>query len=263
MIHPSAIVSAKAKLGSAVKIGPYAVIEDGVEIGDESIVESHAVLREGACIGKSVTVGNFAAIGGLPQDLSFDPATRSYARIGDGTTIREGATVNRATAEEGSTVLGENCFLMAGSHVGHDCQLGKRVILANEVMLAGHVAVGDSSFFGGGVGVHQFCRIGEGAMVGGHASLTMDVPPFTTVAERNALFGLNLIGLRRLGFSRDTIKQLQGCYRSVLMDTGKPQDLASALLERDGADWSEEARRFLTFFLEGKRGFARPGRGGK
>ncbi|MDQ8202022.1 acyl-ACP--UDP-N-acetylglucosamine O-acyltransferase [Pelagicoccus sp. SDUM812003] len=259
MIHPSAVVSSEAKIGQQAEIGPFAVIEADVEIGDGVKVESHAVIKDGARIGHRVTIGNAAVVAGLPQDLGFDPSRRTFVRIGDGTTLREGVTINRATKENGATTVGSDCFLMANSHLGHDCQLGNKVVLANGVLLAGHVTVGDFSFFGGSAASHQFCRIGQGCMVGGLSAITMDVAPFTMLAERSALFGLNVVGLRRRGVAREAIRQLQQAYKSVFAHSGNLRQKAEELLAEAG-DPSPELRTFLEFFASGKRGFSRPGR---
>ncbi|MDQ8179263.1 acyl-ACP--UDP-N-acetylglucosamine O-acyltransferase [Pelagicoccus sp. SDUM812005] len=261
-IHSSAIVSSEAILGEGVEIGPYAIVEGDVEIGAGSKLEAHAVLKDGARIGKSVTVGNFAVVAGLPQDLSFDPSIRTFARIGDKTTLREGVTINRATKEGGCTVVGESCFVMAEAHVGHDSVVGNKVVVGNASLLGGHVSVGDSAFLGGCSGIHQFCRIGESVMFGGQSTATMDVAPFTIFAERNTLFGLNLVGLRRRGFSKETIAELQRCYRKVFLGTGNMRVLAAEAKDA-GEGLSPEAVRFLDFFAGGKRGFATPGRSSK
>ncbi len=261
-IHSSAIVSSEAKIGEDVEIGPYAIVEGDVEIGSGSKLEAHAVLKEGARIGNSVTVGNFAVVAGLPQDLSFDASVRTFASVGDNTTLREGVTINRATKPGGATVVGANCFVMAEAHVGHDSVVGNRVVIGNASLLGGHVSVGDNAFLGGCSGIHQFCRIGESVMFGGQSTATMDVAPFTIFAERNALFGLNLVGLRRRGFSKETIAELQRCYRRVFLGTGNMRVLVAALKD-ERSDFSPEAMRFLEFFEGGKRGFATPGRSSK
>lgn len=261
-IHPSAIVSSSAKIGEDVEIGPFAIVEADVEIDRGSKLEAHAVLKDGARIGKTVTIGNFAVVAGLPQDLSFDPSVRTFAEIGDESTLREGVTINRATKEGSATIVGKNCFVMAEAHVGHDSVVGNRVVIGNASLLGGHVSVGDNAFLGGCSGIHQFCRIGESVMFGGQSTATMDVAPFTIFAERNALFGLNLIGLRRRGFSRKTIAELQSCYRKVFLGTGNMRTLA-ADLRSSGEGLSPEAVRFLDFFAGGKRGFATPGRSSK
>lgn len=256
MIHPTAIISPGAKLGTNVEVGPYAVVEGNVEIGDNTKLDAHSIIKSGARIGEGVSVGNYVVIAGLPQDLSFDENTESYAVIGDGTTLREGVTVNRATQAGGSTLIGANCFLMAQSHVGHDCVLGESVVLANVAMVAGFVSIGSFSFMGGGAGIHQFARIGEGVMIGGNSAVSLDIAPFTMTAERNELFGLNVVGLRRRGVSRDCIKVLKTCYRVVLKESTNVKKAAADLLAGEYGE-IKEVRAFLEFFEGGKRGYAR------
>ncbi len=260
MIHATAIVSPDALIGENVEIGPYVVVEGDAEIGDGSKLDSHAIVKNGSRIGKNVSIGNYVVIGGLPQDLGFDPATRTYAIIGDGTELREGATVNRATQSEGATVIGENCYLMAQSHVGHDCILGERVVLANVAMVAGFVQIGRFSFMGGGAGIHQYNRIGEGVMIGGNAAISLDIAPYTIVADRNELYGLNLVGLRRRKVSRESIQALRTCYKDVLVESSNVKERASELLQGEFGD-IDETRHFLEFFQSGKRGFARASKG--
>lgn len=256
-IHPTAIVSSDAIVPDEVEIGPYAIVEDDVEIGEGSVLESHSILRSGARIGKSVTVGNFAVVAGPPQDLSFDTRTKTYAKLGDGCVLREGATVHRSTLEGEATIVGKECFIMSQAHVGHDCVVGDKVVLANQAMLAGHVAVGNFCFLGGGCGIHQFCRIGEGVMIGGLARIRLDVAPYTMASEDNCLYGLNLVGLRRRGVDRESISMLQKCYRKVFLGTGKIRSIAEEAL-REGMGELPEPRRFLEFFASGKRGFVKP-----
>ena len=257
MIHETAIVSSKAKLGSDVKIGPYAIIEENVEIGDGGNIAGHAILKSGARIGKSVTIESFCIIGGLPQDLGFDTNTETYVAIGDRSVIREGSTINRASTASGSTIIGEDCFLMAVTHLGHDCRVGDRVVIGNNSLLAGHVSVGDDAFLGGDSGIHQFCRIGQGVMFGGDSTATVDVPPYTMLVERNTLFGLNLVGLRRRKHDPEAVKALKRCYREVLGSASGLKSTAKQLLETSVANF-HECRSFLEFFLSGDRGFARP-----
>lgn len=235
---------------------PTAIIEDGARLGAECVVHAHAVVTRHAVLGDGVVVHPFAVIGGDPQDLGFDPATASSVVIGARTVLREHVTVNRATRPGGATTVGADCFLMATAHVAHDGQLGDRVILANQVLLAGHVQVGERAFVGGGAGIHQFCRIGEGAMVGGLTRLTRDVPPFTMTAERDELVGLNAVGLRRRGVPAATIAELRRAYRAVCRTVGNPRDLAAAALA-SGDYLQPETRRFLEFFAGGRRGFVR------
>ena len=257
MIHETAIVSSEARIGNGVEIGPYAIVERNVDIGDESRIAAHAVLKSGTRIGKSVTIENFCIIGGLPQDLGFDATTETFATIGDRTVLREGSTINRASTAGASTTVGEDCFLMAVTHLGHDCKVGDRVVIGNNSLLAGHVSVGDDAFLGGDSGIHQFCRIGQGVMFGGDSTATVDVPPYTMLVERNTLFGLNLVGLRRRKHDPAAIVGLKRCFREVLGSVSGLKDTAKQLLDTSVAD-HQECRSFLEFFLEGDRGFARP-----
>jgi UDP-N-acetylglucosamine acyltransferase len=246
-------------------IHPTAIIEDGAHLGADCEIHAHAIIRRGTVLGGRVVVHPFAVIGGDPQDLKFDHATQSGVRIGSGTTIREHVTVNRSTQPGGFTAIGENGFLMANVHVAHDCVVGCQVVLANNAMLAGHVAIGDHAFLGGGAGVHQYCRLGEGVMVSGNASLSRDVPPYVMAAERDDIIGLNLVGLKRRGFSHTAIAELKQAFQMVYFTPGNIRDLAAQALA-DGVYPTLEAGRFLEFFTGGRRGFARARRdamGGK
>jgi len=238
MIHPTAIVEPGAQLGAGCEVMAYAVISKHAVLGDRVVVHPSAV------------------VGGDPQYLDFNPATVSGVRIGRGTVIREHVTINRSMHAGKFTTVGENCFLMAATHVAHDCDVADQVVMANAALLAGHVSVGRQVFFGGGAAVHQFCRIGESVMVAGHASITRDVPPFTMVAERDDVIGLNVVGLRRRGFSREAIAELKAEYHEVFFTPGNIREVAARrLASRPGG--TDEARRFLEFFAGGKRSFAR------
>ena len=240
-----------------MSIHATAIVEDGAQLGAGCAVHAYAVVKKHSVLGDGVVVHPFAVIGGDPQYLKFDPATESGVRIGARTVVREHVTVNRSIHAGKATVVGAGCFLMANVHIGHDCAVDDDVVLANNVMLAGHVEVGRSTFIGGGAGIHQFCRIGESAMVGGLARVTKDVAPFLMVAERDEVPGFNLIGLKRRGFTRESILEIKECYAHVFA-SGDPRKPAAALLAAGvrGA----EARRFLEFFAAGKRAFARPAR---
>jgi len=237
-VHATAIVEEGARLGANCHIHPYA------------IVTRHCVLGDG------VVVHPFAVIGGDPQDLHFDAATRSGVRVGAGTVIREHVTIHRATKPDAWTELGDSCFLMASSHVAHDCRLGARVILANAVLLGGHVQIGEGAFIGGGAIIHQFERIGEGAMVGGGAEISLDVPPFSMATRRNEVIGLNVVGLRRRGLPRATLAELKRAFRSVNVPVGNLREIAARELG-SGAYTSPEARRYLEFYGGGRRSVAR------
>ncbi|HET7536003.1 MAG TPA: acyl-ACP--UDP-N-acetylglucosamine O-acyltransferase [Candidatus Didemnitutus sp.] len=198
-----------------MNIHPTAIVEENVQLGANCVIQAHAVIRRYSILGEGVVVHPFAVVGGDPQYLKFDPATVSHARIGNGTVIREHVTINRSIHPGQATVVGARCFVMANAHLGHDCIVEDDVVLANNVMLAGHVTVGRFTFVGGGAGIHQFVRLGEGAMVGGLARITKDVAPFLMVAERDEVPGFNLVGLKRRGFSREAIKEIKACYTQV------------------------------------------------
>lgn len=260
MIHPTAIVDSSVTIPADCSVGPYSIIECDVSMESGCRIDGHVTLRSGTRLGKNVVVHPGAVLGGPPQDLGFDESIRSGVVIGEGTVIREGVTVSRSSREGAETRIGARCFLMAGSHVAHDCVLEEGVILANLVMLAGHVAVGLYSFLGGSAGIHQFCRIGESVMVGGNASITFDLPPFTMVADRNRMAGLNLIGLKRRKFDREAIADIKRCFAAVYATGASPRAAAAKAVE-EGVATTPEGRRFLEFFEGGKRGFARPERG--
>lgn len=214
MIHPTAIVHPGAQLGRDVRVGPFAVIEDAVDIGHGCCIGAHAVIHSYVCMGVGNTVHPHAVLGGLPQDLGFDPAQRSFVRIGDRNVFRESVTISRATAPDGATYLGSDNYLMNGSHVGHDSVLGDANILASGATLGGHVHVGDRVFFGGGVMVHQFCRIGSLAMLQGLAGINKDVIPFTMVGGRPGKhYRLNLVGLRRAGIDGERLRAVSKAFR--------------------------------------------------
>lgn len=259
-LHPTALVDPTCELAEEVEIGAYAVVEGGVSIGAGCVIAEHAIVRRGSVLGSNCRVDAHAVVGGLPQDLHFDPATASGVRLGDGVVLREGVTISRATRPGSFTEIGDGCFLMASSHVAHDCRLGRKVILANGVLLAGHVQVGDSAFLGGGALVHQFIRIGAVCMVSGGSRVAQDLPPFCMTAERNELIGLNLVGLQRNGFSREDIRSIKLLFRAVFDGTHNPRRRAEALLaEADGL--GARGRAFLEFISEpGRKGLMRPSR---
>jgi UDP-N-acetylglucosamine acyltransferase len=237
-------------------IHPTAIVEPGAQLGAGCEIHAYAIVRRHCVLGDRVVVHPFAVLGGDPQFLKFDPALETGVRIGAGTVIREHVTINRSIRAGGFTTVGENCFLMAASHLAHDCAVGDSVVLANGALLAGHVSVADHAFLGGGAAVHQFCRIGESVMVAGHASITRDVPHFVMVAERDDVIGFNVVGLRRRGFSRAAIAELKAAYQSVYFTPGNIRDIAGQRLKANAFE-TAEARRFLEFFCGGKRSFAR------
>jgi len=235
-IHPSTIVSPSAQIGVDVQIGPFCIIEAGVAIGAGCIVEGHAILKEGTTLGANNHVFEGTIVGGLPQHLHA-PARPGRIVIGAGNTIRENVTIHRALVPDHATVIGDNCLLMVNTHVAHDCHLGNNVIMANNAMLAGHVHVDDRAYISGAAGVHQFCRVGTLAMVGGQAHLVQDVPPYVTVDGLSSLVvGLNKIGLRRAGYDQAAIQELMAAYR---------------LIYRSGLRWTEVLEQLRTRFPTG------------
>ena len=241
---------------ATIRIHPTAVIEEGAIVGPGCVIHAHAVIGRYCDLGEQVVVHPFAVIGGDPQDLSFDSNVRSRVRIGPRTVIREHVTVNRATKAGASTEIGSDCFLMTASHVAHDCRIGDRVVIANAVLLGGHVQIGDRAFLGGGAVIHQFCRIGESVMIGGGGRISGDVAPFCMATERNALIGLNLVGLRRRGLKREVISEIKRAFHALNVPVGNLREIAAATLLQGDFN-SAEARSFLEFFQGGRRGFAR------
>jgi UDP-N-acetylglucosamine acyltransferase len=258
VIHPSAQIHPSARLGNAVIVGPFAVIEANVSIGNECEINAQAIIKKSSVLGEKVKVDHFAVVGGDPQDIHFNASISSNVSIGDSTVIREHVTIHRATSEGGTTHIGINNFIMAGAHIAHDCTTGNYVILANGCMLGGHVSVGDHAFVSGGVAVHQFCRIGCGSMTSGNAVITEDVPPHGLAHSRNQISGLNLVGMRRRGLSSEVIAEIKKAYHCVYAASGNCTSLAKSAL-KSGEFTTPEALEFLGFFLGGKRGrFVQP-----
>jgi UDP-N-acetylglucosamine acyltransferase len=220
-IHPTALVDPKASLGSNLRIGPYCVIGPDVVIEDDCELLGHVVMAGHTTLGSGSRVFPFAALGHEPQHLKYanEPSTLT---IGKRCLIREGATAHTGTAGGGmKTLIGDGCVLMAHAHVAHDCELGSNIILMNNVMLAGHCKVGDFAILSGAVAVHQFCRIGPHAFVSGLSGVAEDIIPYGMANGRHArLAGLNIVGLRRRGFSREAIHELRRAYRSLFADEG-------------------------------------------
>lgn len=257
MIHELASVDSSVAVPADARIGAFAVVEAGVDLGAGVCVGEHAVVRSGAQIGPGSSIDSFVVVGGAPQMRGPVPAG-GRVRIGARCVLREGVTVNRPTQPNGVTAIGDDCLLMANSHVGHDCEIGNGVTLANNVMLAGFVHIGDGTFVGGGAGVHQFVRIGPGAMIGGNASISYDVPPYAMAAERNQIHGLNVVGLRRSKMASALVADLKRCYHAVFSGPGDLRARVASLLQERGCNEDNAGRRFLEFFAGGKRGFARP-----
>lgn len=216
MIHSQAIIDPAARLGRNVQVGAFSIIGPGVEIGDDTWVGPHVVINGPTRIGRNNRIFQFASIGEAPQDLKY-AGEPTRLEIGDRNVIRECVTLSRGTVGGGGvTRIGSDSLFMAYVHVAHDCQVGDRVVFANNATLAGHVEVGEGSVLGGFVGIHQFCKIGAGVMMGVGAVALKDVPPFLMVYGNPASpFGLNLRGLRRRGLSADAMSALKDAYKTV------------------------------------------------
>jgi UDP-N-acetylglucosamine acyltransferase len=214
-IHPLAVVSPSAEIGSSTQIGPFCVIEPEAKIGPDCILENRVVVKAGTIVGARNRVFEGSVLGGLPQHVRI-PDRPGGLIIGSGNVIRENVTIHRALEEPHATVLGDNCLLMVNTHVAHDCRVGNHVIVTNNAMLAGHVTVAERAYISGAVGVHQFCRVGTLAMVGGQAHINQDVPPYVTVDGLSSLIvGLNTVGLRRSGLDPARVQQIKDAYRVI------------------------------------------------
>ncbi|HEV8663088.1 MAG TPA: acyl-ACP--UDP-N-acetylglucosamine O-acyltransferase [Candidatus Methylomirabilis sp.] len=217
-IHPTAIVAPTARLETGVTIGPYSTLGDHVTLGEGTTIGAHVVIEAGAHVGKHCRIFSHAVLSSEPQDLKFQ-GEKSQLIVGDGTVIREFATLNRATSGGGGkTVVGRGCLIMAYAHVAHDCHLADGVILANGATLGGHVIIEEHAIIGGLTGVHQFCRIGAHAIIGGCSGILLDVPPYVKAqGNRARLFGLNTVGLKRRNFPPETIRHLKQAYRLLFL----------------------------------------------
>ena len=257
MIHPTAIIDVKAQIADDCTIGPYCIIEKNVTLGHRVVLDPHVVLKSGTVLEDDVHVHSHAVIGDNPQIVNQDFSFKSGVHVGARTVIREGVTIHRASQVGQQTVVGADCLLMAFSHVGHDTRIGNHCILVNQVLLAGCVTVQDYAFLSGGSMIHQFVHIGESAFVSGNAEITMHIPPFVTVLGRNQIANLNVVGLKRRGFSSQEVADVKQLYRLLYNgDALSFKKRAEALLE-EGIAKTDKGQQFLKFFVEFKpdRGF--------
>ncbi len=258
-VHPTAVVDDEARLGPGVDVGPYCVIEGAVTLGEGVRVRPHSVLSGPLTIGDGTSVGPFVTLGAPPQDFKFGPdSPTAGVVIGRGCIIREYASVHAATNAETPTTIGDEVFMMAGSHVGHDCRVGNNVVMVNGAGLSGHCEVGDRANLSGHTGVHQFCRIGRLAMISGGLAVGMDVPPFCVVDERNRLGRVNIVGLRRSGMEKHEVEAVKLAFRELLRGTTSRAGLLEELRRR-----GREAPALVEMadFIEGsKRGICPAGR---
>jgi len=256
MIHPTAIIDSKAEIDSNVDVGPHSIVGANVKIGSGTVIGPHVVIQPYVEIGPDCHMFQYASIGAVPQALKFE-GEETYVKIGRGTVIREFVTVNRGTGFGGGiTEVGEENFLMAYVHIAHDCKTGRKVILANNATLAGHIVIEDFVTVGGLVAIHQFVRIGNYAYIGGKSAVVKDIPPYVIAAgDRAKLHGLNSVGLKRHGFSQETLSSLKKAYR-IIFRIGLTLNEA---IERVKAEVGQvpEVNDLIRFIKSSKRGITR------
>ena len=249
-IHPAALVDPDAQIGADVEIGPFSVVGPQAVIGNNTIVQSHVVIEGNVTIGTGNFIGHGAVIGAAPQDLSFSPERKTKVEIGDDNVIREYSTIHRGSPEGSATNIGDKNFLMTGAHVGHNCAIGNNVVITNNCLLAGHVRVDDGAFLGGGSTFHQHMHVGRLVMVQGSSAFGKDLPPFVVAAERNSVFGINVVGLRRAGFSAQDREEIKAAFKLVYQSgLNVGQALERAATMKFGAP----AREFLEFVANAKK----------
>lgn len=259
-IHPTAVVDPKAKIDEGVIIGSYTVIGPNVKIGEKTIIGSHTVIDGITEIGKGNKISNFVTIGHPPQDIKYANEPTKVI-IGDNNTIREYSSIHRATTKgDWKTEIGSNNFIMAYSHIAHDCKIGNYVVIANNASLAGHVIISDYAVLGGLVGIHQFARVGESAFIGAGTLTSLDILPYSLVAgkgtgNRAKLFGLNIVGLKRRGFSKETIERIKKAYYILFQSKLLLKQAIKKV--RDELGGFTEVEKIINFIETTKRGICR------
>lgn len=254
-IHPTAIVTPGTQIGTGVKIGPYAVVEDDVIIGDDCEIGPHAVLGEGTRIGDKSRIFPGAAIGLIPQDKKFSEE-KTYTIIGTNTLIREYVTINRGSAANGETRIGNDCWIMAYCHVAHDCVIGNDVTISNSLAMAGHVTIGNHVTIGGVCSFHQFSRVGDYAFIQATSYITQDVPPFAlTGANPLRIVDINKIGLERHGFSEQRRRDIRRAYKILFREKRKLDDALDCL--KTGFPENDDISSIINFIQNGSRGIMR------
>ncbi len=249
-IHPTAVVSPTAEIAHYVRIGPYSVIGAHALIGPGTAIASHVVIEDHVTIGSGNTIDHAAIIGTAPQDLSYSTDRKTRVVIGDGNVIREHCTIHRGSADGSITKIGNKNFLMAGAHVGHNCEIGNNVIIANNCLLGGHVRVDEGAFLGGGCVFHQHTRVGRLAITQGASAFSKDVPPFVIAAERNYVFGLNVVGLRRAGFNTEERDQIKAAFK-LIFTSGL--NVSEGLEKSKTMNFGKVAQEFLDFVASAKK----------
>ncbi|MFL6513555.1 MAG: acyl-ACP--UDP-N-acetylglucosamine O-acyltransferase [Chthoniobacterales bacterium] len=258
-IHPTAVVDPASTIGDGVEIGPYCIVGPDVVIRENTRLQGHAVLEGSVEIGERNLIGYGTVIGAAPQDLSYESSRKTGVDIGNDNVIREYCSIHRGTAEGTSTRLGNNNYLMVGAHLGHNSAVGDKVIIANNCLLGGYVTVADGAFLGGGCVFHQLIRVGRLAIAQGASAFSKDIPPFVIAAERNLVFGLNAVGLRRAGVSAGDREQIKTAFRLVY---SSGLNISQALEEGAKMDLNPLAREFLDFVAAAKKRGICPYKGG-
>lgn len=253
-IHSTAIVSKDAKLADNVEVQAYAIIEGNVDIGENTVIGSHSLIKEYTKLGKNNIIHSHAVIGDLPQDLSFDRKKISFLEIGDSNEIREFANIHRSTKENGKTIIGNECYIMATGHVAHDCNIGDKVIICNGSLVAGHVRLDKNVFVSGNCVIHQFCSIGAYSMISGMTAVGRDILPYslTSHAGEAIVYKLNLVGLRRAGFSSKDISDAEEAHNLWYNWNGTKQEFLDKYLN-DGS-LSDITKCLIEFVSKSTRG---------
>ncbi|HBJ82300.1 MAG TPA: acyl-ACP--UDP-N-acetylglucosamine O-acyltransferase [Verrucomicrobiales bacterium] len=260
MIHTTALIDPRAHIDPTAEIGPYVVIEGPAQVGAGCRIEAHAQLVGEVVVGAGTKIGRAAVIGGEPQDLGFDPATQSIVVLGRNNVIREHVTIHRGSKPGGVTRIGDGNYLMTGCHLAHDVVLGDKNIIANAALLAGHIQVGNSTFIGGGAVFHQFLRIGDFCVVQGNGSFSKDIPHYCAAQRINRITGLNVIGLKRQGFTAEERRAIKELFQLLFCDG---LNLSQAVENASAREWPEKAGRLMDFVrAPSKKGVCpvRPGR---
>ncbi len=250
-IHPTALLGKNSNIGRNVEIGPYSVIEEGVTIGDDTTILDHVHIGKGTTIGKDNVVHMGAVIGHEAQHKAAS-GKESFLNIGDHNVFREYVTVHRGFEDKSATTIGDDNYFMVFAHVGHDCHIGSHVVLTNAVLLGGHVSLDDHSILSGGCGVHQFCRIGSYTMIGGHATITKDVPPYMLVDDNQDLVGsINLVGIRRAGFIEEVKRDIKNAYKILYLSGLNVTHATEQIIAKCHTD---EVAYLIEFMKHSKRG---------
>jgi len=254
-IHPTAIIGKKAEVDSSAEVGAYAIVEDGARIGKNVKLYPRVYVYGGTEIGEGTKVHVGAVLGDIPQDMAFEDK-KTYLKIGKNNTIREYVTIHRGTKENTSTEIGDENFFMAVSHAGHNCKIGNKVVLANGVLLGGYVQVDDRVFISGNVIIHQFCHIGTLAMIGGFSGISKDIPPYMLVRGLSMVRSLNMVGLKRAGFTEDVMKEMKEAFKLLYKsDLNTTQALEKIVTLKPG----KEVKELINFIKSSKKGIAKTG----